>query len=362
MRRAEYSEKDPAVLDDILDRVQWGTLALLGDDGWPMVRPMNFARLGNRVYFHGAKRGEKAERLDGRASFVAAEPLAWVPSSWRHPQMACPATTYYRSVMARGELCIVTDPAEKAAALQRMMEKYQPEGGYARIDAGDPRYRGPLEALEVTSLELTGATCKVKVGQNLEPSARQTVFERLLQRRRPGDIEAARAMAAVDPTLSSVEALLPVREEDGLVFVDRAGQIPAEQVKALLDTTYWAAQRPLEKVRRLLHGSQVVVAALDGDRLAGFARAVTDGSVHAWIFDVVVAPDQRGRGVGTRVMRRLLAHPVLRDVTTVRLDTRDAMPFYERLGFETIGTKKSGNYTASTMVRRAAQTGVGDRV
>ncbi|MBI3890548.1 MAG: GNAT family N-acetyltransferase [Candidatus Wallbacteria bacterium] len=348
LRRKEYAETRPEVRDDILDRVRWGTLGLVDAEGWPLVRPMNFARVGESVYFHGARKGEKAERAGGPASFVAAEPLAWIPSHWRHPEMACPATTYYRSVMVRGPLRLVEDLSEKASALQKMMEKYQPGGGHAAIAAGDPRYRGPLEAIQVTSLSLAEATTKVKVGQNLEPAARRRVFDALLARAEPGDYETACRMAQADPALAAGAPLLP-DQEDGLTFVDRPEQVRAAELKGLLDTTYWAAARPLPAVERLLRGSQVVVAALDGGKLAGFARAVTDGAVHAWIFDVVVDPERRGRGIGHRVMRRLLAHPNLRSVRTVRLDTRDRMTFYERLGFVSIGVKNSAGYQATMM-------------
>ena len=53
----------------------------------------------------------------------------------------------------------------------------------------------------------------------------------------------------------------------------------------------------------------------------------------AWIFDVMVAPERRGRRLGEAVVRLLLGHPAVRSTRRVYLGTRDAQAFYARLGF-----------------------------
>jgi predicted N-acetyltransferase YhbS len=53
----------------------------------------------------------------------------------------------------------------------------------------------------------------------------------------------------------------------------------------------------------------------------------------AWIADVMIAPAWRGRGLGAALMRLLLGHPVVRGARKVSLFTRDADPFYAKLGF-----------------------------
>ena len=56
----------------------------------------------------------------------------------------------------------------------------------------------------------------------------------------------------------------------------------------------------------------------------------------AFIFDVIVAADHRGSGLGHRLMTELLAHPMLRDVELVELYCRpELVAFYESLGFTT---------------------------
>jgi predicted GNAT family N-acyltransferase len=61
---------------------------------------------------------------------------------------------------------------------------------------------------------------------------------------------------------------------------------------------------------------------------------LTDRVFRAFIFDVIVAPDQRGTGLGHRLMEELLAHPVVREVELMELYCRpELVPFYESFGF-----------------------------
>jgi ribosomal protein S18 acetylase RimI-like enzyme len=78
-----------------------------------------------------------------------------------------------------------------------------------------------------------------------------------------------------------------------------------------------------------------LLGARDQDgRLVATARANSDGARHAYVADVAVAPDYRGRGLGEAVVRLLLEHPAVRGAGLVRLATRDAQTFYERFGFQ----------------------------
>lgn len=90
-----------------------------------------------------------------------------------------------------------------------------------------------------------------------------------------------------------------------------------------------------DKIRRAYEKSDVVCFAMDGPRLVGAARALSDFEYHATIYDVVVHPDYQGRSVGTRMMKELLsALPVWRVLLVADANVR---AFYERLGFEPFG-------------------------
>lgn len=122
---------------------------------------------------------------------------------------------------------------------------------------------------------------------------------------------------------------------------DRA-DVDVDAVWTLLRASYWSPGIRREVVERAIEHS-LVISALDhadgpaeggsGRRLVGFARLVTDRATFAWLCDVVVVEEWRGRGIGREMVRRLMAHP---DVATLRrfcLATRDAHGVYAPLGF-----------------------------
>jgi GNAT superfamily N-acetyltransferase len=104
---------------------------------------------------------------------------------------------------------------------------------------------------------------------------------------------------------------------------------------------WWSHDRTIEQVRAVLEGSDLVVglSARPDDRLIAFARVLTDGIFRAMIFDVIVAPDHQGHGLGHRIIQALLSHPLLKRVELVELYCRpDLVPFYQSLGFASPGS------------------------
>ena len=99
---------------------------------------------------------------------------------------------------------------------------------------------------------------------------------------------------------------------------------------------FWAQGRSRQQLRKMLKGSQVVVSLWRGKRMVGFGRASSDGIYRAVLWDVVVAGDLQGRGLGRRVVEALLASPKLRDVERVYLMTTNSNGFYEQMGFSNV--------------------------
>jgi N-acetylglutamate synthase-like GNAT family acetyltransferase len=90
----------------------------------------------------------------------------------------------------------------------------------------------------------------------------------------------------------------------------------------------------------MLAGSQAVISAWQGSRLVGFGRATSDGVFRAVLWDVVVAGEHQGRGLGRRIVEALLQEPALTAVERVYLMTTNSSGFYEQLGFTAVESQR----------------------
>ena len=125
MRKSNKRITDMAVIVGLLNTVPVGRLGTIGPDGWPMIKPLNFAYLEGRLYFHCALEGEKLDhiRYESRVCFEVDLPIAYVQGTHENP---CRAEYLYRSVLIRGQARLIEEQAEKIRALDALMAKYQP--------------------------------------------------------------------------------------------------------------------------------------------------------------------------------------------------------------------------------------------
>ena len=108
------------------------------------------------------------------------------------------------------------------------------------------------------------------------------------------------------------------------------------QLHALFQNEWWTKGRSLEDVQTMLEHSNYVFGCCDNGskKLVGFARVLTDRVFKAFIFDVIVHPDFRGRGIGKLLMDAILEHPQFSRVKHIELYCRPEMiPYYQRWGF-----------------------------
>ena len=112
-------------------------------------------------------------------------------------------------------------------------------------------------------------------------------------------------------------------------------QIDFNQVQELFILgAFWAKDRTIEDIKIAVANSDPVVTVWDCDRIIGFARATSDGIYRAGIWDVVVHPEYRGRGLGGKLVETVLTHPKVNKVERVYLTTTNQQSFYERIGFK----------------------------
>src|SRR5690606_7507077 len=151
----------------------------------PRVTPLNFVYYKGNVYFHGSKIGEKMRSLatNNRVSFSVAREFSQIPSYWLDPELACPATVFFKSAHITGQAEVVTDLTEKAEAFTAFMNKLQPEGGFCPIDpATDERYAKQLGGTGMVKIHVEDISAKFKFGQNWKADKRDAVGEKLLAR------------------------------------------------------------------------------------------------------------------------------------------------------------------------------------
>ncbi len=120
MRRHEQEIKDPIELKALMDGARVCRVAFNGSD-YPYIVPVCFGRVGESIYFHSAKEGEKIDRIkaDNRVCFEMESDVEIVPGS-----SPCKWSMRFKSVIGFGKANPVTEPSEKIMGLNAIMEHY----------------------------------------------------------------------------------------------------------------------------------------------------------------------------------------------------------------------------------------------
>jgi ribosomal protein S18 acetylase RimI-like enzyme len=125
----------------------------------------------------------------------------------------------------------------------------------------------------------------------------------------------------------------------GFELDDDPQRVDLDAVYDFLSTeAYWAEGRSRETIERLIREASRVVGLYEGDRQIGFARTVSDGASFAYLADVYVLPEYRGRGLGVELVREAVDRGPYADRRWL-LHTEDAHALYEKLGFGPGGRK-----------------------
>lgn len=168
-------------------------------DGVPLLRTMHAAVVGRQLVFHSAPRCEKTAWEGAPVVAAVEEIVARVPSWMRHPERACPATTYYRSVQLRGRMATLDDPEQRAAGLRALMAALQPEGRHRPPTASDPMYARTIAGLAMWTLDVEHVSAVSKLGQHLRDEEMSRVLRGLWERGGPGDLEAIEDLRDAHP-------------------------------------------------------------------------------------------------------------------------------------------------------------------
>jgi GNAT superfamily N-acetyltransferase len=125
------------------------------------------------------------------------------------------------------------------------------------------------------------------------------------------------------------------KNNEFLISTDKS-LLQIEVIHNFLSTeSYWAQYRTLEQTKTAIEHS-ICFGVYDGEKQIGFARVVSDRATFAYIGDVFILDEYRGRGLGKRLMEQILAHPDLQNLRRWILATRDAHGLYEQFEFSVL--------------------------
>ena len=177
-KKLEIKSKEKII--EFLGSQQTGRIASIDENGFPQIIPMNFVFINDTVYMHSHIRGEKLDniRRNQKAGFEVDRSLEFLPSYFSDPTDASLADTLYISVVIKGNASIVSNKEEKTIALNGLMKKYQPEGGYEPIKPNMDVLKG-VEVIKIVPETLRG---KYKIGQNMDMKSRIDLARQILER------------------------------------------------------------------------------------------------------------------------------------------------------------------------------------
>ena len=122
------------------------------------------------------------------------------------------------------------------------------------------------------------------------------------------------------------------RHEEFAIDTDRS-RLQIDVIQSFLaNDSYWAQTRTLEQTKTAIENS-TCFGVYHGKRQVGFARVVSDFATFAYLGDVFIIEEFRGRGLSKWLMETIISHPSLQGLRRWVLATRDAHALYEKFGF-----------------------------
>ena len=179
--KLEIKSKEKII--EFLSSQQTGRISSIDENGYPQIIPMNFVFISDVIYMHSHVRGEKLDniRRNQKVGFEVDKNLEFLPSYFSDPTDASLADTLYISVVIKGNASIISDKEEKTTALNGLMKKYQPEGGYEPIKP-EMDVLDEVVVIKIIPKSLRG---KYKIGQNMNMKSRIDLAKQILKRGTP---------------------------------------------------------------------------------------------------------------------------------------------------------------------------------
>ena len=109
-------------------------------------------------------------------------------------------------------------------------------------------------------------------------------------------------------------------------------EMDLDAIHAYLSRSYWSPGVSKEIVAKSIRGA-LCFGLFKDEAQVGLARVITDRATFAYLSDVYVLEEHRGRGLAQWMLKVILAHPDLQGLRRFMLATKDAHSLYEKFGF-----------------------------
>ena len=123
--------------------------------------------------------------------------------------------------------------------------------------------------------------------------------------------------------------------KDGFTITTEREKMDIEFIHSFLNRTYWAEGISKETIRRSIEGS-LCFGVFENDKQVGFARMITDKATFAYMADVFIDENYRGRGLSKWLMQTIMSAPDLQELRSWLLGTLDAHGLYTQFGFKAL--------------------------
>lgn len=352
-RHADRGDHTRATLYAILDEALVCHVAVVVD-GVPRTLPTAHVRVEDVIYLHGARANRfLGAMLSGGDVCLTATIVDGIvfARTWMHHSMN------FRCAMIYGRAEEVTDPAEKWAALGALIDHAASGRAAESVPPTDAELRSTL----VVKVPIREGSAKIRSGPPLDgpesfdvpcwagelPLRVAPLPARDAPDLRP-DLAPSPAVIARSRFLAAPRAdVYEMRRGEYLVSTDPERIDFSLVHRFLAEDSYWARGIGADAQRRAMDRSLSFGLYRGRDQI-GFARVVTDGGRLAYLADVFIVGEERGKGLGTWLVEVALGHPEVVGIDLWLLGTRDAHGLYERFGFVQADSKRY-------MVRRAAR-------
>jgi GNAT superfamily N-acetyltransferase len=119
---------------------------------------------------------------------------------------------------------------------------------------------------------------------------------------------------------------------DEFIISSNKEKLQLEVIHCFLSNTYWAKDIPISLVKKSIENS-LCFGVYHQNNQIGFARVVTDYTTFAYLADVFILEEYRGKGLSKHLMKFIIEFPELQNLRTWLLKTKDAHGLYKQFGF-----------------------------